>query len=82
MNSQKYQECVDSCSEVLTLEPANLKALYRRGQSYLELAKSQTSDELAYPLFKKAKMDLEYVYTHENQQNVKQKLDEAVRKTI
>lgn len=35
LNLQDYAACITHCNTVLSEEPANVKALYRRGQAYL-----------------------------------------------
>ncbi|GIL72091.1 hypothetical protein Vretimale_511 [Volvox reticuliferus] len=35
LNLKQFDNCVEQCNQVLTGEPDNLKALYRRGQAYL-----------------------------------------------
>jgi len=58
-----------------------MKAFYRRGQSFLELSLLEDS-EACYSMAQKARADLEFVYKHESQLNVREKLDSAVRRTI
>jgi len=51
---QDYLEAANNCGKVLDLDKANVKALFRRGQSYLSLAE-----------FEKAKTDLEAALEHD-----------------
>ncbi|KAG2428587.1 hypothetical protein HYH02_014289 [Chlamydomonas schloesseri] len=35
LNLKQFSKCLEQCNSVLASEPANLKALYRRGQAYM-----------------------------------------------
>lgn len=37
LSLQMYKEAVKDCEKALELDPANIKALYRRAQAYKEL---------------------------------------------
>lgn len=41
LRQAKWEKVVYAASKALTLEPKNLKALYRRGEAYLELGRNQ-----------------------------------------
>lgn len=33
LNTQQHSQCIDECDQLITRDPRNRKALYRRGQS-------------------------------------------------
>lgn len=46
LNLTQYADCVDSCSEVLTQDVSNRKALYRRGQARMKLKQTSAIQDL------------------------------------
>ena len=74
---QNYEAVISHCSDVLKIEPGNIKALYRRATAYIELDKLELAKN---DLINARELDPENESLREAQNNLRKKLKTSKKK--
>ena len=86
-NINHFDEAIKDCDLTLSIDPNNLKGLYRRGLSYYERSKSlssiMNSDSLQDTLLDSARKDIENLMKlNKDNQAAREKLQEIVKESV